>query len=189
MDAPGESLGKDEQEFLLDAARKTIIEHAQSGKAPDFTSENPGLNRKCGVFVTINEKSGALRGCIGYIEPIKPLLHAIIDMSVACSSRDPRFQPVTPDEFSNLDVQISVLAPLEEIHKADDVCVGEHGLLIKKGTASGLLLPQVASEYGWDRQRFLEETCRKAGLETGAWKEPDSKLFVFSAQVFGGSLL
>jgi len=189
MDAPGEPLNKDEQEFLLDVARKTIIEHAKNGRTPDFQSDNPGLHRKCGAFVTLTEKNGALRGCIGYVEPIKPLLHTIVDMAVACSSRDPRFQPVEPDEFPNLDVEISVLTPLEEIRKADKVCVGRHGLMIRKGSASGLLLPQVATEYGWDRPRFLEETCRKAGLKTDAWKEPDAKLFIFSAQIFGGALL
>ena len=112
-----------------------------------------------------------------------------IDMAVACSSRDPRFQPVTPDEFPNLHLEISVLSPLDEIHDVERIQVGKHGLMIRKGTASGLLLPQVATEYGWDRRRFLEETCRKAGLETGAWKESDARIFIFSAQIFGGSLL
>lgn len=189
MDAPGESLNKDERDFLLDVARRAIIEHAQGDKTPNFASENPRLNRKCGAFVTLNEKNGGLRGCIGYVEPIKPLLQTIVDMAVACSSRDPRFRPVTPDEFPNLDLEISVLTPLEEIHQAKKVRVGEHGLMIKKGSASGLLLPQVASEYGWDRYRFLEETCRKAGLRADAWKQPDSRLFIFAAQVFGGALL
>lgn len=189
MDAPEETLNKDEQEFLLEVARKTIIEHTGNGKKPDFTSDNPKLSRKCGAFVTLSEKNGALRGCIGYVEAIKPLLETIVDMAVACSSKDPRFHPVTRDEFPNLDVEISVLTPLEEIQQSEQVCIGRHGLMIRKGSASGLLLPQVAPEYGWDRCRLLEETCRKAGLRTDAWKEPDAKLFIFSAQIFGGSLL
>ncbi len=189
MDTPGESLNKYEQEFLLDVARKTIIEHVQKGKAPDFKSDNPNFGRKCGAFVTLSEKSGALRGCIGYVEPIKPLLQTVVEMAIACSSRDPRFRPVAPDEFPKLNLEISVLTPIKEIFSAEKVCVGEHGLMIKKGSASGLLLPQVATEYGWDRRRFLGETCRKAGLEAGAWKEPEAQIFIFSAQVFGGTLL
>jgi len=189
MDAPEETLDKEERDFLLGVARKTIIEHARSGKTPTFTSDNPKLGRKSGTFVTLHEKSGALRGCIGYVEPVNPLLEAVVEMAVACSSRDPRFHAVTPDEFPNLDLEISVLTPPEEIDDPEKVCVGKHGLMIRKGSAGGLLLPQVATDFGWDRDRFLEETCRKAGLKAGAWKEPDAKLLVFSAQVFGGSLL
>ncbi|UCD59185.1 MAG: AmmeMemoRadiSam system protein A [Candidatus Hydrogenedentota bacterium] len=182
-------LEEDEQQFVLDIARRTIIEYVTNGTTPEFTTDNPKLKKKRGAFVTLHEKSGALRGCIGYVEPIKPLVQTIIDMSIACSTRDPRFYPVTPDEFANLDLEISVLSPLEEIRDAGKVQVGEHGLMIKKGYSSGLLLPQVATEFGWDRDQFLEETCRKAGLENNAWKEPDAKLYIFSAQVFGGTLL
>jgi len=189
MDAPEALLNEDEKEFLTEVARKTVIEHAENGSAPEFTTDNPKLDRKSGAFVSLHEKNGALRGCIGYVEPIKPLLKTVTNMAVACSSRDPRFQPVTPDEFPNLNIEVSVLTPLEEISDAETIRVGEHGLMIKKGQASGLLLPQVPVEFGWDRHRFLEETCRKAGLEPGAWKEPDAKIFVFFAQVFGGSLL
>ena len=189
MDAPEQALDRHEQDFLLDVARKTIVARAGDGKRPAFASDNPRLNCKCGAFVTLKKRSGALRGCIGYVEPRKALLHCVADMAVACCSRDPRFSPVTTDELANLDVEISVLTPLEEIRRAEEVCIGLHGLMIKKGSASGLLLPQVASEQGWECDRFVEETCRKAGLGVGAWKEPEAKLFIFSAQVFGTSLL
>ena len=189
MDAPREALDNDEREFLLDVARKTIIGHTENGVKPGFASDNPRLCLECGAFVTLREKGGALRGCIGHIEPTKPLLQTVIDMAVACSCRDPRFKPVNPDELSNLDIEISVLTPLEEIHEPDGVCVGLHGLMIKNGCASGLLLPQVATDFKWDRHRFLDETCRKAGLRAGAWKEADTRLFVFSAQIFGGRLM
>lgn len=189
MDAPLEALDKNEQEFLLDVVRKTIIENAENGAKPHFASDNPNLCVKCGAFVTLHRKNGALRGCIGHVEPTKPLLETIMDMAVACSCRDPRFQPVTPDEFPDLDMEISVLTPLEEIRDAEAIRIGRHGLMIKKGSASGLLLPQVATEHAWDRHRLLEETCRKAGLKSGAWKEADARLFVFSAQIFGGCLL
>jgi AmmeMemoRadiSam system protein A len=189
MDTPCEELDKDEQEFLLDVARKTIVEHTERGRTPNIFSDQPKLDRKCGAFVTLHERNGALRGCIGYVEPIKPLLQTVIEMAVACSSRDPRFSPVTPDEFPNLDLEISVISPLREIHDEADICVGRDGLMIRKGSRSGLLLPQVAAELGWDRHRFLEETCRKAGLDEDAWKEVDAKVFIFSAQVFGGRLI
>ena len=111
-----------------------------------------------------------------------------MDMAVACSCRDPRFKPVIPEEIPYLELEISVITPLEEIHEPDGVCVGRHGLLIRKGCASGLLLPQVATDHKWGRHRFLDETCHKAGLKAGAWKAVDARLFVFSAQVFGGRL-
>ncbi len=189
MDAQEHALDRHEQDFLLDVARKTIVAQAGGDKRPAFASDNPKLNCNCGAFVTLKKKNGALRGCIGYVEAQKPLLQCVADMAVACSFRDPRFSPVTTDELADLDMEISVLTPLEEIQEAEDIRVGVHGLMIKKGSASGLLLPQVASEQGWERERFVEETCRKAGLEAGAWKEPEARLFVFSAQVFGASLL
>jgi len=189
MDSPHDALNEEEKEFVLDVARKTIIEHATNDKTPEFTTDNPKLTRKGGAFVTLHEKSGALRGCIGYVEPVKPLLQAVVDMAVACSSRDPRFRPVTPEEFPKLDIEVSVLTPLEEVKDFEKIMVGTHGLMIKKGGLSGLLLPQVATEYKWDRTEFLKQTCTKAGLETDAWKKPDAKLYIFSAQVFGGSLL
>ena len=189
MDSRHDALNEEEKKFVLDVARKTIIEHATNKKTPEFTSDNPKLTRKGGAFVTLHEKSGALRGCIGYVEPIKSLIQAVVDMAVACSSRDPRFRPVTADELPNLDIEVSVLTPLEETKDIEKISVGTHGLMIKKSGSSGLLLPQVATEYGWDRKEFLKQTCIKAGLDRDAWKKPDAKLYIFSAQVFGGSLL
>jgi AmmeMemoRadiSam system protein A len=189
MDSPEYLLNEEEKEFLLDVARKTVIEHATSGTVPEFTTDNPKLTRKSGAFVTLHEKSGALRGCIGYVEALKPLLQTVVDMAVACSSRDPRFRPVTPDEFPTLDIEVSVLTPLERVEDINAITVGTHGLMIKKGGYSGLLLPQVATECGWNREQFLQQTCVKAGLSTDAWKQPDAEIYAFAAQVFGGSLL
>jgi AmmeMemoRadiSam system protein A len=189
MEASREALDRDEREFLLDAARRTIIEHTENGAKPAYTSDKPRLCLECGAFVTLREKGGALRGCIGHVEPTKPLLQTVVDMAVACSCRDPRFRPVTPDELPDLELEISVLTPLEEIHEPNAVCIGLHGLMIKKGCSSGLLLPQVATDCKWDRHRFLDETCRKAGLRAGDWKADDARLFVFSAQIFGGCLI
>jgi AmmeMemoRadiSam system protein A len=189
MHAPKEFLDEDEKRFLFEVARKTIVEYITNGRMPEFRSDNPKLKQKCGAFVTLHEKNGALRGCIGYVEPIKPLLQTVMDMAVACSTRDPRFHPVTSDELPKLDLEISVLSPLEEVGDMENICIGQHGLLVKKGYSSGLLLPQVATEFGWNRLQFLKETCRKAGLPGDAWKHPDTKLYMFSAQVFGDSLL
>jgi AmmeMemoRadiSam system protein A len=189
MDTPRTFLNEDEQNFLLETARKTILDYVTHGSVPEIPCVSAKLNEKCGAFVTLHEKNGALRGCIGYVEAIKPLVQTIIDMAVACSTRDPRFHPITPNEFPNLDLEISVLGPLEQVHDPERILVGVHGILVKKDYASGLLLPQVAVEFGWDRLRFLKETCRKAGLPADAWKQPESKLYVFSAQIFGASLL
>jgi AmmeMemoRadiSam system protein A len=189
MDTPSSLLDEGEQEFLLEVARATIMEYVTNGKIPRFETDDPKFEEKRGAFVTLHEKRGALRGCIGYAEPIKSLLETIVEMSIACSTRDPRFDCVTADELPSLDLEISVLTPLEEIRDVAGISVGQHGLMIKKGLFSGLLLPQVATEYRWDRRQFLKETCRKAGLDVDAWKEADVKIFVFSAQVFGRSLL
>jgi AmmeMemoRadiSam system protein A len=189
MDAPLQLLDDKEQRFLLDAARRTIIDYVTRGQTPSIPCNIPKLNEKCGAFVTLHQKDGALRGCIGYIEPVKPLIQTIIDMAVACSTRDPRFTPVTSDEFHKLDLEISVLSPLQQIQTPEKIQVGVHGLLVKRDYASGVLLPQVAVEFGWDRLRFLKETCRKAGLPPDAWRQPDAKLYLFSAQVFGGGLM
>ncbi len=189
MDAPEQLLDEKEQRFILDVARTTVLEYVADGTIPTFSTDNPKLNEKRGAFVSLHEKGGALRGCIGYVEPVKPLLETVTEMAVACATRDPRFYPVTPDEFLDLDLEISVLTPPREIHDSGEINVGEHGLMIRKAGFSGLLLPQVATECGWDRIQFLRETCRKAGLEPDAWKDPSAKLYIFSAQVFSESLL
>jgi uncharacterized protein len=106
-------------------------------------------------------------------------------MSLAAAFHDPRFHPVNRDELKDLKLEISVLSPLREIVDVNEIEVGRHGLYIVKGVFSGLLLPQVATEYRWDRTTFLRETCRKAGLPPQAWKDEDVRIFVFSAEVFG----
>jgi AmmeMemoRadiSam system protein A len=105
-------------------------------------------------------------------------------MAQAAAFRDPRFRPVEEEELPLLDLEISVLTPFEEIDDPEQIQVGLHGILIRKGYISGLLLPQVATERNWDRMTFLEEACRKAGLPRNAWKDPDTKIYVFSADVF-----
>jgi AmmeMemoRadiSam system protein B/AmmeMemoRadiSam system protein A len=181
----GVDLGLTEEEKkTLHHIAKTVIENKAKGKAvPDFKIESTTLKENRGAFVTIH-KRGQLRGCIGYIEGRGPLYKTIEEMSEAAAFRDPRFSPVKEKELPELDIEISVLTPLRKITNVNEIEVGKHGIYIKKGWFSGLLLPQVATEYGWDRQTFLEHTCQKAGLPSNVWKEKDTEIYIFSADIF-----
>ena len=170
--------------FLLGAARKTLEAVAAGDPAPDFSTPLESLKTRCGAFVTLRNK-GELRGCIGYIRGIAPLLKTVVEMAEAAALRDPRFEPVRQQEVPDVDIEISVLSPLEKCTDLDAIEVGRHGLLIEKGFHSGLLLPQVAVEYEWDRRTFLEQTCLKAGLPTEAYKDKETEISVFYAEVFG----
>jgi AmmeMemoRadiSam system protein B/AmmeMemoRadiSam system protein A len=181
----GVDLGLNEEEKkTLHQIAKTVIENKARGKTvPDFKIESPVLKENRGAFVTIH-KRGQLRGCIGYIEGRGPLHKTIEEMAEAAAFRDPRFTPVKEKELPELELEISVLTPLKKIQDVNEIQVGKHGIYIKKGWYSGLLLPQVATEYGWDRQTFLEHTCQKAGLPPHAWKEKDTEIYIFSADIF-----
>ena len=134
--------------------------------------------------MTLRE-SGALRGCIGYTSAIKPLYMTVRDTATLAALRDPRFQPVSPSELPQLEYEISVLSPLRRVVDIQQIQVGQHGLLMKNGTYEGLLLPQVPVEQKWDRQKFLEQTCAKAGMHSDCWKDEDTDIFMFTAVVFG----
>jgi hypothetical protein len=164
-------------------AREAIRSRCSGLPMPDLSSESPRLLEKRGAFVCIH-KGEELRGCIGMIEAKLSLVETVRNMAVQAAFADPRFCAVQPEELDGLDIEISVLTPLERIDGPEKIEVGRHGLYIKKGYQSGLLLPQVAAERGWDRIQFLEWTCRKAGLPETAWKDPETELFVFSADVF-----
>jgi AmmeMemoRadiSam system protein A len=125
-----------------------------------------------------------LRGCIGYIQPVRPLYLTVQEMAEAAALQDPRFTPVTEGELETLGIEISALTPLRKIKSVDEIQVGLHGIYMKKDYFSGLLLPQVATEYGWDRTTFLEHTCMKAGLPTNAWKDKDAEIYIFAADIF-----
>ena len=149
------------------------------------------FNEKSGVFVTLTTQPGNnLRGCIGYPEPIMPLIEAIKDAAVSAASKDPRFPPVKPEELGNIRVEVSLLTPPVEIvvQKPSDlvkqVKVGEDGLILQRGFGRGLLLPQVPVEWGWDAEEFLCQTCLKAGLMPDAWLQKGTKVFKFQAEVF-----
>jgi AmmeMemoRadiSam system protein A len=177
-------LNQEEKKRLLQIARNTIEGHVQGRRTASIQPDLEGLNFERGAFVTIH-RHGALRGCIGNFFSDQPLINTIEDMAVAASSQDPRFPPVSPSELEELDLEISVLSPLREIEDVSEIEVGVHGIYIVSPRGRGVLLPQVATEYGWDRDTFLDQTCVKAGLQPGCWRDEQTKILVFSAQVFG----
>jgi len=179
-----EYLSKEEKVKLLEIAKLSIIE-AVTGKRqffPNVTEEK--LKENCGAFVTIKENN-ELRGCIGYIQAVKPLYETVKDVAKSAAVNDYRFNPVAENELDKLELEISVLTPLKKIKDINEIEVGKHGLVMKQGFNSGLLLPQVATEYNWDKETFLKETCRKAGLPQDAWKDKSTEIYTFSAEVFG----
>jgi AmmeMemoRadiSam system protein A len=169
------------------ALARAAIENRIAGKQPNAClPQTAVLSEKRGAFVTLHVH-GRLRGCIGTIHAHKPLYTTIHDMALAAAFHDPRFDPVRAVEIAHLEIEISVLTPLREVVRIDDIHIGTHGLLLMKGSLSGLLLPQVAAEQGWGRTEFLDHTCMKAGLPPGAWKDPEAKLYIFSADIFKDS--
>jgi AmmeMemoRadiSam system protein A len=168
--------------LLLQLARCAIAAHVAGGPSP--ATELTGiLARPCGVFVSLHNQ-GDLRGCIGHIEPNEPLGRIVVYCAVAACSSDPRFAAVTTSELSELDIELSLLGPLEPIAGANDVEIGRHGLVVEQGWNRGLLLPQVATEWHWDAPTFLSHTCHKAGLPTDAWQK-GARIWRFEAEVFG----
>ena len=178
-----ELLTKKEQRDLLKIARDTIVSYVTSGTIPAVETASRGLNLESGCFVTIKQH-GHLRGCIGNFVSDRPLYCLVQEMAVSAATRDPRFYPMKPQDLNEFDLEISVLSPLELITSVDEIHVGTHGIYLVKNSSRGVLLPQVATEYGWDRDTFLRQTCHKAGLQEDAWKK-DCEIYIFSAQVFG----
>lgn len=177
-------LSHGEQRILLDIARRAIIA-AVSGRGPMPEEERAeeGLNRHCGCFVTIR-RHGRLRGCLGHFTSERPLWRMIAEQAVDSATADPRFPAMSPAELHDFTLEISVLTPLHPIGSIDEIEIGRHGLFIIRGHRRGVLLPQVATEHGWDRLTFLSQTCVKAGLPHDAWREPATSILVFSAEVF-----
>lgn len=177
------SLSDNEKEILLKCARITIENKFKTPKKllPEPTDT---LQEYCGAFVTLHRK-GKLRGCIGNMTGIKPLYETIIQMAESSAFHDPRFTPVSADEVEELDIEISVLTPLREIEDVEEIEVGKHGIYMQRGHRSGVLLPQVAGEQGWDKHTFLEHTCMKAGMPADCWRDPKMKISVFEAIIFG----
>lgn len=177
------NLSPADKHLLLEVARDSIAAHLKGKAAPPVKSSSPVMQELRGAFVSLH-RQGQLRGCIGYLEAVKPLLQTVREMAAAAAFQDPRFRPLQAEELADLEIEISVLSPMRLIKSTDEIEVGKHGLYIVRGSNRGLLLPQVATQYHWDRTAFLEQTCGKAGLPPDAWQDPNTKIFVFSAEIF-----
>lgn len=176
----------DQRRTLLGIARDSIVAALEGRRLELRGSEfDETLRRPAGAFVTLTTPGGDLRGCIGSIAPVAPLYQAVSSSAVSAAMRDPRFDPVAKDEIGSLGLEISVMGPIEPVRDVAEIEVGRDGLIISKGRYAGLLLPQVATEWGWDRETFLSQTCVKAGLPPDAWRSPGTKIERFSAEVFG----
>jgi AmmeMemoRadiSam system protein A len=180
-------LSAEARDRLLKIAREAVEAAVGGGTLPAGPETHPELQGRQGCFVTLR-RGGQLRGCLGCFTSEEPLWETVREHAVAAATQDPRFRmdPVTPDEVPRLQIEISVLSPLERIENPLDLELGRHGILIRRGLRRGCFLPQVAAETGWSKEEFLSHCCvGKAGLEPEAWRSPDTKVMVFTAEVFG----
>jgi AmmeMemoRadiSam system protein A len=178
-------LNPSQRSRLLTIAREAIAAVHQGRRLDvDPASFDEQLRRPAGAFVSLHTQGGDLRGCIGSIHPVAPLCLAVPASAVNAAFRDPRFHPVGPEELEHLHIEISVMGPIEIVRAIEDIVVGRDGLIVTRGQSAGLLLPQVATDYGWDLEAFLSHTCLKAGLAPEAWRLPDCRIERFSAEVF-----
>ncbi|MFH1394826.1 MAG: AmmeMemoRadiSam system protein B [Candidatus Omnitrophota bacterium] len=178
-------LNEAQRKELLKIARDSIKLYLEKGKRLNVQTDDALLKENMGAFVTLHE-TGRLRGCIGRIIAAGPLYLAVRDMAIAAAVEDPRFRPLSLDELGKVDIEISVLSPMKKINDSDEIVMGKHGVMIKDGLRSGVYLPQVADETGWDRETFMNSLCvNKAGLSQDAWKTGSCEIYVFTAEVFG----
>lgn len=179
-------LTADDRATLLSIARTSLEAHVRREwllpPSPAGT-----LGARSGAFVSIHLRGGALRGCLGRLEPDGPLARTVHELAALVSDSDPRFEPVQPHELPHLEIEISVLTPEQLVASIEHVEVGRHGLIVEHGRRRGLLLPQVPTEHGWDAVTFVEHTCLKAGLPPDAWQR-GARLFVFEADVFSEAI-
>lgn len=173
----------DDRDDLLDLARKAILTHVQRGALPDMDFPEGPLHDEVGAFVSLHLK-GELRGCVGRLEGEGPLYQTVAEMAVAAATEDARFEPLPAGDLRHTEIEISVLGPLRPI-KADAIELGTHGLYVVQGRFRSVLLPQVPLQFGWSREEFLAQGCRKAGLAEDAWRDSATMLLSFTAQVFG----
>ncbi len=175
-------LSPEQRALLLRVARDAIRARLAACPPECLPPADPVLNAPGAVFVTLHE-GAALRGCVGFVRAVKPLVEAVAHCPLSAALADPRFPPVRLHELPRLRLEISVLSPLVPVAEVADIQVGRHGLYVSRDGQHGLLLPQVAAEYGWDRTTFLRQTCRKAGLPADAW-EHGAQLSLFTVERF-----
>jgi hypothetical protein len=175
-------LTPEERAALLWVARQALEMHLRghsSGSPPEIP---PSLQEQGAAFVTLRS-AGGLRGCVGSLEPTKPLLDTVAHCAISAATSDPRFSPVDSPELGGLTIEISVLSSLQRLEDVSQFLLGTHGVCVKAGRNRGVLLPQVAAEQGWDRETFLDFACQKARLAAGAWRQ-GAELHIFTAEVF-----
>lgn len=177
-------LSESERTSLLELARRAVVEAVSQGRLLQEIPKEEIFESRCGVFVTLHV-AGRLRGCIGVIQAKEPLGESIVRCASEAALEDPRFSPMQPEELPGLEIEISLLSPLERI-QPEAIEIGKHGLLVEQGIRRGLLLPQVAVEHHLDREQFLKETCRKAGLSWDAWKAADTLIYAFTCELVEG---
>ena len=177
-----------EKKALVRLARNSLEAAVKGGNPPEIPKEYGVLREPGAAFVTLT-KGGHLRGCIGHVVARIPLGECVRDVARSAALHDRRFSPVTPDELADIAVEVSVLTPPVPIDDPQKVEVGRHGLVMQRGGRSGLLLPQVPVEWGWDRKTFLEQTCNKAGMERDCWKDSATSILTFTAIVFSETSL
>src|SRR5215467_617840 len=175
-------LSGDDWLALVEIARRAISTAILEGRLPDLPPCSSLLSEHRGAFVSLY-RDGKLRGCVGQVEEPGPLAEVVVRAAINAALYDSRFTPVGASEIPNLEIEISVLSPLERI-EAEAIIVGQHGLMVIRERYRGILLPQVAAERHWSSRRFLEETCIKAGLAPDAWRDPGTELFGFTAEIF-----
>ena len=177
------SYSADEKRALLSLARASIGRALGEELPHSAGLDSAHVNEPRGVFVTLRCE-GELRGCIGFVDPRLPLVEAVREVAVKAATEDPRFAPLSRSELGAVDLEISVLSPLIPVQSVEEIEVGTHGVMIDAGYARGLLLPHVATEFGWDREEFLNHVCLKAGLPATAWKHPGLTIHLFTTETF-----
>lgn len=168
---------------LLKLARTTLEAHFSDESTPACPASPKALTEQRGAFVSLHHGE-ELRGCIGQLNPDRKLAEVVQHCALSAALEDMRFVPVAQDELRDLNIEISVLSPFRRVQNIEEIEVGKHGLYMEQGQFRGLLLPQVATQYRWDREKFLEQTCLKAGLPTSAWQDPQTIIHTFEAEVF-----
>jgi len=177
-------LSSDDWLALLEIARRSISSAVLERCIPELSPYPSSLKVSRGAFVTLY-RGGKLRGCVGQIEDLGPLAEVVAGAAINAALHDPRFSPVAVDEIASLEIELSILSRLEPI-VPEAIIAGRHGLIVSRDRSRGVLLPQVASERGWSAQKFLEETCEKAGLPADAWRDSETRILGFTVQKYRG---
>lgn len=179
-------LDSKEKAALLSLARMTLDSYLKTRTTPSYQASHAGLMEKKGAFVSLHH-GDELRGCIGQLYADRELYKVVQHCVLSAALEDLRFTPVNREEIPDLSIEISVLTPFHRIRNIEEIQIGKHGLYLVQGRFRGLLLPQVATQYGWDRITFLKQTCRKSGLSESAWQDPATIIHTFEAEVFSDS--